>query len=70
MTDKIPTTVPKHDASRYLREWGGWGAARAYAKTNGAAGVIRMDGSYVLFFMDGATLRRKTFAEVRIGSVS
>jgi hypothetical protein len=35
--------------------------AKAYAREHGSAGVLRADGSYVLFYMKGTGLHRKTY---------
>ncbi len=63
--------------SRTVRDWGhqatkndrgqsALGACKGHARTNGAAGAMRSDGSYILFYVDNGKLRQKTLPEVSI----
>lgn len=65
--------VTLHEASRLVADWRrenpkrSWQAsAKAYAREHGAAGCLRADGSYVLFYMKGQGLHRKTWPQVSL----
>lgn len=40
--------------------------AKRYARENGHAGVLRGDGSFILFYRDGESVRQRTWKHFRI----
>lgn len=68
-------TVSLHAASRTVADWRKKGVShltnvKRYAREHGAAGVLRADESYALFFMDEGKLRQRTWARARIRSTN